>query len=144
MTTRDRVLVILLRYVLGIPGLCALFAVFAPWSWLAATHRWLGLGEMPNAPVVEYRARSVSAIYALLGTFCLVMAGDLERYRPLVQFLGAAFVVMGVLFTGIDLAAGMPWWWTALEGPFGVPVGTLLYFLARPAPNAGGAGELRI
>ena len=64
MTRADTVLVILLRYFLGIPGLFALVAVVMPLSWMAATHRWLGLGEMPTGPVVEYLARSVSAFYA--------------------------------------------------------------------------------
>jgi hypothetical protein len=55
---------------------------------MAATHRWLGLGEMPTGPVVEYLARSLSAFYAVMGALCLVVAADLERYRPLVRFLG--------------------------------------------------------
>jgi hypothetical protein len=53
MTRADTVLVILLRYFLGIPGLFALVAVVMPLSWMAATHRWLGPGEMPTDPVVE-------------------------------------------------------------------------------------------
>jgi hypothetical protein len=131
MTNSDKVLVILLRYLLGIPGLFALAAVFMPLSWMAATHRWLGLGEMPAAPVVEYLARSLSAFYALLGALCLVMASDVERYRPLVRFFGVALALLGVVFTAVDVVAGMPWWWTAFEGPPGLPVGALMFFLAR-------------
>jgi hypothetical protein len=37
----------------GVSALFALVAVFMPMSWMAATHRWLGLGEMPTAPVVD-------------------------------------------------------------------------------------------
>jgi hypothetical protein len=77
------VLSILLRF-LGVTALFALVAVFMPFSWMAATHRWLGLGEMPTGPVVEYLARSVSAFYAFFGAPCLVLAGDIERYRPVV------------------------------------------------------------
>src|SRR5215831_3963147 len=101
MTTSDKVLVILLRYLFGIPGLFALFAVVMPVSWMVATHRWLGLGEMPTGPVVEYLARSVSAFYALLGAFCLVMASDLDRYRPQVRFFGVALALIGIVFTGV-------------------------------------------
>jgi hypothetical protein len=68
----------------------------------------------------EYLARSLSAFYTLVGALCLVMASDLERYRPLVRFLGLAFALMSVVLLGVDLAAGMPWWWTASEGPGGV------------------------
>jgi hypothetical protein len=57
MTKADKVLVILLCYLLGIPGLFALVPVVMPMSWMAATHRWLCLGEMPKGPVVEYLAR---------------------------------------------------------------------------------------
>jgi hypothetical protein len=138
MTRSDKVLVILLRYLFGIPGLFALVAVFMPFSWMAAAHRWLGLDEMPTSPVVEYLARSVSAFYALLGSLFLVMASDLERYRPLVRFFGVAFALLGIVFTGVDLLAGMPSWWTAFEGPLGLPFGALLYYLARPAHRASG------
>jgi hypothetical protein len=131
MTEADKVLVKLLRCV-GVTALFALVAVFMPLSWMAAGHRWLGLGEMPTAPVVEYLARSVSAFYAFTGALCLLVAADLERYRPLVRFLGMAFALMSVVLLGVDLAAGMPWWWTAFEGPPGVIFGALVSFLARP------------
>ena len=137
MTKSDKVLVLLLRF-LGVGSLLALVPVFMPFSWMAATHRWLGLGEMPAAPVVEYLARSVSAFYAFTGALCLLVAADLERYRPLVRFLGAAFALMSVVLLGVDLAAGMPWWWSASEGPGGVVFGALLFVLARPATSKSG------
>ena len=131
MTKNDKALVILLRFV-GVGSLFALVPVFMPLSWMAATHRWLGLGEMPTAPIVEYLARSLSAFYALVGALCLMVAADLERYRPLVQFLGLAIVLMSVVALGVDLAVGMPWWWSASEGPGGVVLGALMFILARP------------
>jgi hypothetical protein len=136
MTKSDKALVLLLRLV-GVPALFALIAVFKPVSWMAATHRWLGLGEMPTSPVVEYLARSLSAFYALVGALCLVLSTDLERYRPLVRFLGVAFALMSVVLLGVDLAAGMPWWWSAFEGPPRVGVGAMMFFLARPAHSKG-------
>jgi hypothetical protein len=132
MTRADKALVFLLRC-LGVGSLFALVAVVMPFSWMVATHRWLGLGEMPTGPVVEYLARSVSAFYALFGAICLVLASDLERYRPLVRFLALAVVLMSLVVLGVDLTAGMPWWWSASEGPGGVVFGALLFVLARPA-----------
>ena len=131
MTKADKVLVLLLRIV-GVGALFALLAVFMPVSWMAATHRWLGLGEMPTAPVVEYLARSLSAFYAVFGALCLLVASDLGRYRPLVRFLGVAFALLGLVMLGVDVGAGMPWWWSAFEGPAGVGVGALMFYLARP------------
>ena len=138
MTKGDKVLVILFRYLLGIGSLFALVPVFMPMSWMAATHRWLGLGEMPTGPIVEYLARSLSAFYAVMGALCLVLAADLERYRPLVRFLGVAFALMSLVLLGVDVAAGMPWWWSASEGPGGVVFGALLFVLARAACSKGG------
>ena len=129
MTKADKALVILLRFV-GVPALFALVPVFMPISWMTAIHRWLGMGEMPTAPVVEYLARSLSAFYALVGALCLVVASDLDRYRPLVRFLGAAFALMSLVLLGVDLAAGMPWWWSAIEGPPCFVIGAVLWFLA--------------
>ncbi len=129
MTRREKVLVLLLR-VLGISGLFALVAVFTPFSWMVAIHHWLGMGEMPTAPVVEYLARSLSAFYALFGALDLVLASDLERYRPLVRLLAVAVILMSVIFTGINLSAGMPWWWTAFYDLPGIGLGAWMYYLA--------------
>jgi hypothetical protein len=67
-----------------------------------------------------------------------VVASDLERYRPLVGFLGVAFALMGLVLLGVDVSAGLPWWWSAFEGPPEIGVGALMFFLARPAHRAGG------
>jgi hypothetical protein len=69
------------------------------------------------------------------------MASDLERCRPLVRFLGVALALLGIVFTGVDVVAGMPWRWTAVEGPPGVAVGALLFFLARPVHKHCKQGE---
>jgi hypothetical protein len=137
MTKTDRILVLLVR-ILGIGSLFALVPVVMPFSWMMAIHRFLGLGEMPDGPVVEYLARSLSAFYALVGALSLVVASDLDRYRPLIRFLSMAFALIGLILLGIDLAAGMPWWWTALEGPPTVGFATVLYFLACSNPAKSG------
>jgi hypothetical protein len=140
LTKSDKVLVILLRF-MGVTALFALVAVFMPFSWMAATHRWLGLGEMPTGPIVEYLARSLSGFYAFFGALCLAMAADVERYRRLVQFLGVALAVMSAVVFGIDWSINMPWWWTAFEGPPGVGFGIFMFYLARPNLRANGPSE---
>jgi hypothetical protein len=131
MNKSDRVLVVLL-WILGVTALFAVVPVFMPTSWIAKTHRWLGLGELPVGPVVEYLARTLSAFYAMFGALCLLLATDLERYRPVAWFLGAAGLVMGVVFIGVDLVAGIPSWWTVGEGPSEVVIGAIMMVLARP------------
>jgi len=133
MPPADRVLVWLLRFV-ACNGLLALVAVVMPSSWMAASHEFLGLGKLPEAPIVGYLARSLSAFYALFGAIFLFVAADVERYRPLIRLLGAGFVGLGTVFLVVDAAVGLPWWWTASEGPFGVVVGSVMLWLTRPAP----------
>jgi hypothetical protein len=48
MTRADKAVVLLLR-ILGVGCLFALMPVFMPFSWMAATYRWLGLGGIPTA-----------------------------------------------------------------------------------------------
>jgi hypothetical protein len=131
MSNSDKALRLLL-YGLGISSLFALVPVFMPFSWMLAIHRWLGLGEMPAAPVVEYLARSASVLYALYGALCLAVVVDLERYRPLVRFLGAMFILLSLILFGVDIVVGMPWWWTVWEGPGSAVLGVLMFLLARP------------
>ncbi len=127
---RTKVLAILLRF-LGVTGLFALVAVFMPMSWMASVHRWLGLGEMPTGPVVEYLARSLSAFYAFFSVICLALAADVERYRPLVRLVGLLVALMGAVLIGVDLAADMPWQWTVSEGPPEVAFGAVIFVVAR-------------
>lgn len=130
MNNRDKSLKIVLQ-VLGWWTLVALGAVVMPRSWMAATHEWLGLGEFPTAPIVESLARSLSAFYAMFGAFCLMLAWDIERYRPLIKLLGAIMVLFGVSLFGIDSSAGMPPWWTVSEGLATLVFGVLVFGLSR-------------
>lgn len=53
-TRSDKVLLLLLR-ILGVGSLFARIPVLMPFSWMVATHHWLGLGGMPTGPVVLVR-----------------------------------------------------------------------------------------
>lgn len=56
-----RLLVFLLRLA-GAITVTAFFAIFLPVEWMASSHRWLGLGEFPRAPVVDYLARHAGVL----------------------------------------------------------------------------------
>jgi hypothetical protein len=86
MTARS-LLVFLLRLG-GTMTVLAFPAMLLPPDWMAATHRWLGMGELPEAPVVDYLARSVSALYGFHGVLLFLIATDPARYRPFVVYVG--------------------------------------------------------
>jgi hypothetical protein len=51
--------------------------------------------------------------------------------------MGLSVCVLGIVMVGIDIAAGMPFWWTVSEGPTAVAAGLLLAYLSRkdhPSP----------
>jgi hypothetical protein len=133
-TTRLRLLSLLLR-LSGAVMLTAFLAIFLPVDWMASTHRWLGMGEFPRLPVVEYLARSIAALYGFHGVLLLIVATDPAKYRTIVCYIATVNVVFGLTVFGIDLQAGMPLLWTWLEGPPIVVVGFMLAWLIRPAPT---------
>jgi hypothetical protein len=123
---------IVLRWLLifnGVMTLCALPAVFLPTAWMDAFHRNLGLGALPEGPIVQYLARSVSALYAAFGSLTLVLALDLVRYVPLITWWGITAIVFGVLLLWIDTNAPMPSHWTWGEVPYLVLTGMVVLVL---------------
>jgi hypothetical protein len=126
----QRLLVILLRLG-GVVTLSAFLAMLLPVEWMASTHRWLGLGEFPHSPVVDYLARSVAALYGFHGVLLLIVASDPVRFLTIVRFIGVMNVGFGLILVAIDAHAGLPWWWTLGEGPPITAFGLVVLFLSR-------------
>jgi hypothetical protein len=118
--------------------LLAFFAMFLPTEWMAATHRWLGLGEFPASPVVDYLTRSIAGLYAIHGGILLVIARDVRAHATLIAYLGAASVLFGIGLVVIDWRADLPLWWVAGEGPPLLLVGLLILWLIRRVPRGPG------
>lgn len=98
--------------------LLALPCALLPFAWMDAVHRdALGLGSLPDAPITKYMARSLSLVYALHGAVILAVTLNWDRYRPAVPVLAALHIALGCAMLAVDLDAGMPWYWTAAEGP---------------------------
>ena len=120
-------LVFLLRCGAVLTG-SAFLALFLPVEWMASTHRWLGLGEFPRAPIVDYLARSVAAFYGFHGMLLFLISTDVVRFRPLVWYVAVMNVLFGVTLLAIDVHAGLPAYWIALEGPPVIVIGLLVAF----------------
>lgn len=122
-----RPLVLLLRCGAVLTG-SAFLAMFLPVESMASTHRWLGLGEFPRAPIVDYLARSVAAFYGFHGVLLFLISTDVVRFRPLVWYVAVMNVLLGVTLLAIDVHAGLPAYWIALEGPPVIVIGLLVAF----------------
>lgn len=132
LTPAERRLSLFLRAV-GAVTMLALVAALMPGEWMARAHEALGLGAFPDAPIVRYLARSLSAFYALAGALCWMLAADVRRYDALIAFAGWATVGLGVLLQVTDLALELPAWWMYGEGPADVALGAAALLLLRRA-----------
>lgn len=129
MTNHELLLRLFLR-IIGTTSLCAVFAVVMPYSWMHDIHQWLGLGPLPAEPIVGYLARSISAFYALLGGLLWTLSFAPRRHRPVLCYLGAAFVCFGLMVFGIDWVEGLPRFWRLGEGPIVVAFGIVILWLS--------------
>jgi hypothetical protein len=130
MNPRERTLILLLRVCGGVM-LLALFAIFLPTEWMAWTHRWLGLGEFPASPLVDYLTRSISALYAVYGGLLMLLARDVRRFAPVIVYLAVTGLAFGVVMIGVDFGAGMPRYWSVGEGPLVLVLSSVILWLAR-------------
>lgn len=131
---------VVLRATLGIIGvglLLATFAIFLPVSMMAMTHRWLGLGEFPDASITIYLARSTSLLYAIHGFVLTYVAWHFDRYGSMAEVLGWIHVVCGAFMFGIDWNANMPLYWWIGEGPGVAAMGIVVVYLARRCQEDG-------
>ena len=135
MTRHERVFRLILR-VVGSAALLAAPCVLMPYAWMNAIHEGLGMGRLPDAPVVGYLARSTSAFYALLGGLLWTLSLDVRRHRLVLGYLGVAVVLFGLVLFAVDFLEGMPLWWRLVEGPFNVGFGlVILVFCWRLGRN---------
>ena len=135
---RQRLLSALLR----VAGACELFAFFAvvmPRSWMEASHAWLGLGALPEGPVLMFMIRQASYTYGMHGVSLFLLATDVERFRPLVRLNGLSFLLAAPVFFFIDTTSGIPWWWTLVDTLGCGTFGAALLWLTRDADARGAA-----
>ena len=125
----QRVLQMLLRAVGSVSAL-AIVPVFMPRAWMAMCHEWLGLGPLPEGPIVEYLARSTSMFHAILGGVLLLLSGDVRRHARVIMAVGGATLAGGAMLLVIDLRSGLPGWWIGVEGPFVMAMGLVNLVLA--------------
>jgi len=118
-----RQMLVWLMRIAGAGMLGALAFVFCPFEWMAAIHRWIGLGELTYTPLLSYLIRTLAALYAILGVILLFTSRDIGRYHPLIHLLGMVAILGGVGVTVLDAILYLPLFWTVAEGPLTIALG---------------------
>ena len=110
-----RLLLAWLLRLAGVTEILAFIAVVMPRSWMEISHAWLGMGVMPDGPLIMFMIRQASYTYGMHGVSLLVLASDVVRFRALVILNGIAYLLAGPVFFWIDYTSGVPWWWTVVD-----------------------------
>ena len=125
----ERTLVLLLR-ISAVVLLIAVIPAVMSFSWMIAIYRHLGMGELPEGPIMGYLTRSLSAVYAMHGALVLFVSFDVRRYLPVVKCLALLSVVLGAGLLILDVVVGMPLFWIVCEGPVIIVFYGVLLWLA--------------
>jgi hypothetical protein len=132
-TRSERALKVVLR-LNGVITSMAILAVFMPLDWMNDTHRYLGMGDAPRGPIFEYLARTVSFLYFVHGTLCLLLSTDVRRFGPIITYVAVIELIFAGLVFWIDTKAGMPVAWTLTEAPAIVVISATTLILRLRSP----------
>jgi hypothetical protein len=126
----EKILIIILR-LSGLLLVTAFIAVFLPYDTMNIIHHYLGLGVLPQTPIVDYLARSLSMFYGVHGIITLYISFNLRKYLSVLILLCYLGVGMGIMLFFIDLNAQMPPNWAYTEAPLVISVNIIIYILAK-------------
>ena len=130
MNRYEKALVLLMRSS-AVLLLTAIIPAVMPFAWMQMIHRHLGMGELPDGPIIGYLTRSLSAMYAMHGALVLFVSLDVRRYLPEAKCLAVLGIVFGTGMIALDIVVGMPVFWIVCEGPFIATLGAVLFWLAE-------------
>lgn len=114
----------------GLPAIVFPALAIEKLSWI------IGFGQPPNAPMLFYVTGGGAYLYVAVGVLTVVIVRDVVRYRPLVLANGWIYLVGCPGFLWINLTAGLPWWWAALDSVSCLVIGVLLLWACRPRTAA--------
>lgn len=133
MNTQERrlqSLTLFLKFI-GYVTLLAFAAAVMPAKWIVQASEFLGFQPFPDSPLTFYLARNLSLLYGFVGAALLIIASDLNRYRPLVGYAAIGTLVFGAMQLVVDGQSAMPLWWTLGESVSTFCGGVLLLWLDR-------------
>jgi hypothetical protein len=104
---------------------------FLPVSTWESLTKFLGIESIPDLPVFLYTARRMSAVWAALGVFFIILAQDPMKYGAMVPFSGLAVVFVGMVCWVTGLVVEMPTRWILADSMSCVILGTLIFAFWR-------------
>ena len=120
--------------------LLALIPSMMPFGWMKEIHRLLGMGQLPDGPLINYLTRSLSFLYSMQGAVLFFVSLDVCRFLPVMKLIAVLGIVFGLWMTALDVVVGMPLLWIVAEGPWICLLGCAALWLARRVQRAHAEG----
>jgi hypothetical protein len=127
---KEKNFIIILR-VSSIILITAFIAVILPYDIMNQIHQLIGLGKLPQSPILDYLARTVSFFYGIHGVLLLYISFNLIKYLKILKLLIILGFIFGITLFFIDLNAPLPLQWTLVEGPTVITLNIVFYLFIK-------------
>ena len=98
-------------WIAGVGCLLSVFGMFLPMSVFESIAKFFGIELLPDSPLLVYAVRLMSATYAAVGVFFIILALQPMKYGVMIPFSGVGAVFVGVVCAIVGLLTAMPLWW---------------------------------
>ncbi len=98
-------------WIAGVGCLLSVFGMFLPMPVFESIAKFFGIESLPDSPLLVYGVRLMSATYAAVGVFFIILALQPMKYGVMVPFSGLGAVFVGVVCAIAGLSTAMPLWW---------------------------------
>ena len=82
-----------------------------------------GIESLPDTPIFIYITRLVSATYAVIGVFLIIMALDPMKYGVMVPFAAVSTLFIGLVCGTVGVISVIPKLWFLGDALFGIILG---------------------
>ena len=125
-------------WIAGIGCLLSVLGMFLPVGAIESFVQLFGEQSFPDSPVFLYALRLMSATYAAVGVFFVILALDPMKYGVMVPFSGVGAVFVGVVCAIAGLLTAMPLWGFLGDSLSCLVLGVLILVFWRQAKQTSG------
>ena len=106
--------------------LTATVCMLLPIPTLESLLKNFGIGPLPDTPISIYITRLLSATYAVVGVFLIILALDPMKYGVMVPFSGVSALFLGLVCGTVGVISVMPKLWFLGDALSGIILGLLI------------------
>ncbi len=125
-------------WIAGVGCLLSVFGMFLPMSVFESIAKFFGIESLPDSLLFMYAFRLMSATYAAVGVFFIILALQPMKYGVMVPFSGVGAVFVGVVCAIAGLLTAMPLWWFLGDSLSCLVLGVLVLVFWQQAKQTSG------